>query len=208
MSVIDLGEEGLLCYSPVPLSAQAAKELSALGQVTLVVAPNCFHHLFLSDFQHHAPSAKVFAAPGLSLKRPDLRFDGELNDSSDALWASALDRRQVDGAPRMNESVFFHRSSRTLLVADLVFHMTRPQGVVTHVMLGLMGVRGKLAQSRVWRMLLVKDHPAAAASCRDLLTWPIERIIPCHGEVFPLGGAPSPHCRDSLRSALGWMLSG
>ncbi|REJ86292.1 MAG: DUF4336 domain-containing protein [Acidobacteria bacterium] len=206
MTVVALGGGRLLCHSPVPLSAAAADQLRELGEVTVLVAPNCFHHLFIPELQRHAPEARLYGAPGLAAKRSDLRFDGELDDG-DGDWRGVLERLPIDGAPVMNESVFFHPATATLLVADLVFNLLSPSGVTAHLGLRLMGVHGRLAQSRVWRFVLVKDRAAAAASCRELLAWPIERLVPCHGELEPASGR-SPAVRDRLASALSWMLSG
>lgn len=208
MTVVRLDDESLLCHSPVPLGPQAAAQLSELGEVSVVVAPNCFHHLFVDDFLQHAPKAQLFGAPGLALKRPDLEFDGELSPESDRLWRPVLEREPIEGAPAMNESVFRHRSTNTLLVADLVFNLQSPRGATAAVLLRLMGVHKRFAQSRAWRLFLVKDRAAAARSCRRLLEWQIDRVVPCHGDVFEASSGEAESTVEALRRALSWMLAG
>jgi hypothetical protein len=95
----------------------------------------------------------------------------------------------------------FLPAARTLVVTDVVFNVLRPQGLVANVLLFLVGCRGRLAQSRAWR-LFVKDRAAAAASARAVLGLRFDALIPAHGEVV-LADA-----RDRLEVALAWMLAG
>jgi hypothetical protein len=101
----------------------------------------------------------------------------------------------------MGEVVFLHRPSATLIVADLVFNVRQPRGLVAAVALRLMGVHGRLAQSRAWRFA-TQDRAAAAASCHRILHWSFDRLVCCHGEVVETGARPA------LERALAWMIGG
>ena len=46
MTVVKLSSGGLLLHSPVPVDEPLAQELAALGEVTHIVCPNLFHHVF------------------------------------------------------------------------------------------------------------------------------------------------------------------
>jgi hypothetical protein len=49
-----------------------------------------------------------------------------------------------------------------------------------------MGAGGRtLRQSRFWRFAR-RDRTAARRSIDRILAWPIERIVPCHGEACEL----------------------
>ena len=76
MTVIKLKEGGLFLHSPVPLTPDMQKDLSQIGEVKAVVAPNCYHHLFVGKYIKTYPEALVYAAPGLPEKRADLDFHG------------------------------------------------------------------------------------------------------------------------------------
>ena len=78
MAVIRLTGGGLFIWSPITLTEGLKRELSALGEVAHIVAPNSLHHLFIAEWVVGYPTASLHAAPGLAGKRPDLDFDGEL----------------------------------------------------------------------------------------------------------------------------------
>ena len=200
MVVARLSAGGLLLFAPKLIDDELASELDALGEVRFVVAPNGFHHLHVAACSDRYPDAKVLISPALVEKRPDLEHTGVLGDEAEAGWADDLDQLVVRGAPKIDEVVFFHRATGTLLVTDLVFNVTKPRGFMTHVILWLGGAHGRLAQSRFWR-LMVKDRAAAAASASRLLDWDIQRVVPSHGDIVDDDAA------SRLRSALSWMTS-
>lgn len=139
--------------------------------------------------------------PGARAARPDLRIDADLEDGLPSELAATVRALKIDGAPTVDEFVFSHQPSRTLVVTDLVFDLTAPRGVVAHVVLWLVGCHGKLAQSRAWR-LFVKDRARAARSARELLAWSFDTAIVAHGEVLEVDARPR------LERALVWMTSG
>ena len=142
----------------------------------------------------------MHGAPGLAAKRPDLAFDATLDAAAAAspAWGDDIDQLAIEGAPRLNESVFLHRPSRTLLVTDLVFNLARPQGWAARLAFSLMGISGRVAQGPEWR-LLTRDKQAARQSVERLLTWDFDRLVPAHGEVVPTGAV------TLLEQATTWM---
>jgi hypothetical protein len=181
MSVVRLSGGGLVLISPIALSDQLTSELSALGPVEHIVAPNRLHHLFLADCMARFPDAQVHGAPGLAAKRPDVRFQHTLGVET-ATFDSELHALLIAGAPSISEVVLFHVPTRTLLVTDLVFHLRQSYGWMSALIFTLMGVRGRLAQSRAWRFV-IEDRQAVASSVDRLLSLPFERLVPAHGEI-------------------------
>jgi hypothetical protein len=116
------------------------------------------------------------------VKRKDLAIDTVLGARARSPWGE-IEMRVVEGAPSVNEVVFFHRPSATLLVTDLVFNIVRPATWQTRMLLRLTGTCGHLAQSRAWRFLFTKDPARAAESAAAILDWPFERLAPAHGDV-------------------------
>jgi hypothetical protein len=104
----------------------------------------------------------------------------------------------IAGADSLAETVVIHRPSRSLVVADLMFHLLEPKGFVSNLAFAMMGVRNKLAQSRAWRMA-TKDRDAAQASVERLLAHDFDRLVPTHGDVIDTGA----HAR--VTDALSWM---
>ena len=103
--------------------------------------------------------------------------------------------------PGLDEHVFFHPTSRTLVVADLVFNVHACPGLGMPLFLRLVGAWKKLAQSRVWRFA-TKDRAAAAASIDEVLAWDFDRLVMAHGDVIESGA------REQLAEALHWLRGG
>lgn len=184
-SLFRLPDRTLLLYSPVPLTDEMAAAISSEGEVAHVVAPSLYHHLYAKAAIDRFPKATLHGAPGLRTKRSDLKIDRELGESEPA-WKDAFDVAVIAGTPKMNEGVLFHRPSGTLACADFVFNVTQPANTMTKMILAMMGVGGRrLAQSRVWSVV-VKDRKAARASIDRVLSWPIQRVAPVHGEAIEI----------------------
>lgn len=173
---------GLALISPVPIDDRRAAELARLGEVRWLVAPNLLHHLYLAEAHARYPDARVIAPRGLATKRPDLRIDATLDGPLPPELAACLDVLPIGGAPLVDEHLFFHRPTRTLVVTDLVFHVTEPRGLVTHLVLWLVGCHRRLAQSRSWRFF-VRDRAAYASSLAPVLALDTETLVVAHGEV-------------------------
>jgi Domain of unknown function (DUF4336) len=200
MTVVRLADNKLLLISPIALDDTSADELRALGEVAYIIAPNTFHHLHAGTAKARFPGAKLFAARGIAKKRPDLAIDGVLDDSQAQPWQAELLTKTIRGCPGFNETVFFHRTSGTLIVTDLVFNVHTTKGLLTGLFLRLVGAHKRFAQSRAWRMV-VKDRAAAKASVLELLELDITRVVMAHGEIVVHD------CKPALHQALRWILS-
>jgi hypothetical protein len=113
MTIVRLVEGGLLVHSPVKLDAQFRRSIDALGKIRAIVAPDKLHHLFIRDYIAAYPEARVYAAPGLPRKRPDLRFDDILSDTPQvrAGRAASLSRRPVTERGRVLPPRYTHADS-------------------------------------------------------------------------------------------------
>ena len=196
-TVIRLPDRSLVIYSPIDFPDAAAIE--ALGPVAHLVAPNLYHHLYLAKAAERWPHALVHATPGLNAKQPALGIHKTLGSDDEPSWKGTIDVVAIEGAPKINETVLFHRPSGTLLVADLLFHVTEPANIRTRLVLSMMGVGKRLTQSRYWGFLR-KDPAAARASVERILAWPIQRIAPCHG---PAVGIDAPALAPLLKRLAG-----
>jgi hypothetical protein len=90
-----------------------------------------------------------------------------------------VDVLRIEGDPAADEFAFFHRTSRTLVVTDLVFNVRWPRGFVVNVVLFLEGCQGRLAQSPAWRFM-IKDR-ARRASAERFLAPSFETLVVAHG---------------------------
>ena len=69
MTVLRLPSGTLLLHNPVPLDDELVDELSALGEVGEIVAPNLSHHLSVGPALRRFPFARVRGCPGLTAKK-------------------------------------------------------------------------------------------------------------------------------------------
>ena len=200
MAIVRLGDGTLWVWSPIALDDALVNAVEALGHVRHLVAPNKLHHLFLEDWAQRFPDARLYAAPGLARKRRDLSFDAELGDAPDPSWADDLDQVVFRGSFFLDEVVFFHRASRTVLVTDLVqrFAPDQVRGLSGWIMRvwGLVGERGSTPLE--WRASFW-NRRAARAALEEALAWNPEKLVIAHGMCAPENG------RAVLASGLRWL---
>jgi hypothetical protein len=199
MSVVRLEDGGLFLHSPVDLDDALRAELAALGPVRCVVAPNKLHYLSVHHYFGGYPEAKIYAAPGLEGKLEQLSFHGVLGDRPEEAWAADLDQVLFAGAPAVQEVVFFHRATRTLILTDLCFFIPADSPFGTRLFAQVSGVLEKLSPSRAFRAM-IRDRAAARASLERILAWDFDRILLTHGRLVETGGHPM------FRQAFTWLL--
>lgn len=187
MTVVRLPDGGLWVHSPVRFTPEARAAVDALGPVRFLVAPNLMHHLFVQDWAAAYPNARVAAPSRLRHKRPDLRIDIPLGDGSDKGWAGVIDHAFVWGMPKLDECIFFHRPSRTVLITDLAFNVHRADSWRLRAYLKLSGAWQRLAMTLTARML-IQHKPSVREVLSRVMAWDTERVVVCHGDVVEKGG--------------------
>ena len=187
-TMIRLRDGSLFVHSPGRLDAALIGELNARGPVHFVIAPNRFHHLFVADYQRAFAGAGFYCAPGLEVKRRDLKFKAILSDVAPADWRGQIEQVVFHTFGALNEVVFFHRASGTLIFTDLMFNLTRSASMLGRIVLKLDGAFGAPAVPRSFRTML-KWHRAATRVLVDrVLGWDFERVVLAHGEVIECDG--------------------
>jgi hypothetical protein len=200
MTLVRLAGGSLWVWSPIALDERLQDEVNALGPVRHLVSPNKLHHLFLRQWADAWPAASLHATPQLARRRRDLRFDSQLGDEPHPAWVADIDQVVVHGSFVMDEVVFFHRSSRTAIIADLVqrFDPGSLHGWRRAIMAldGLVGPNG--STPREWR-LSFWNRPAARRARGKVLGWDPQRVIIAHGEWV------RDHGRAVLEQAFRWL---
>ena len=185
MTVARLSDGSSWLHSPVRFVPST--DVRAVGPVSAIVAPSKVHHLMVKDWTDAYGDARLFGAPGLSQKRPDLSFHTELGDEAPPEWDGVLDQLVIRGAPWVNEVLFLHRPSRTLIVTDAAFNIPAAPDWWTRGYLRAFGALGGFAQSRMFK-LCVRDRRAVRESIDRVLAWDFDRVIVTHGEILESGG--------------------
>jgi hypothetical protein len=198
MTVLRLGGNDLLLCSPVSMTPERRAAVDALGRVAHLYAPNLFHHQWLGDWAAAYPSARVHAPPRLAKKRRDLRIDRTHDAAPEPAFAGIVDEQRIEGF-RLEESVLVYRPARTLVVADLVHNIGRPQHWWTAFYARRMGFYDRVALSRMLRWTAFADRKAARRSLDQLSALPFDRLTVGHGDPLAAGA------REALSAAYAWL---
>ncbi|MCS5635443.1 MAG: DUF4336 domain-containing protein [Myxococcota bacterium] len=199
-TLVRLSDGGLFMHSPGPLSPELVDSINALGPVRHIVAPNDFHHLYVEENAKAWPEARIHVSAGLPAKRVDLAAAEVLGDEVPGEWAADLEQVWMRGAPRVNEVVFYHPRSRTLVVTDLAFNLAQGGSFMVRLFLRLNGVAGRFTASRFMK-LMYRDRAAAGESARRVFAWDFDRVILTHGEVVDTGA------KKRLEPEFAWLLA-
>lgn len=183
MTVMRLANGALALHSPVALDGDLAAALRSLGDVSAIIAPNSFHHVFAAEYVAAFPTARVLAAPGLAERVPSFPVAVPLSDEPPPLWSGTLEHIVFGPVRGVSEVVFLHRPSRTLVLTDLAFNMRRIDGLHQRVAWRLFGVPASFGPSRTARLTLLRDPTAVRHLIEQVSAWSFERIVVAHGEV-------------------------
>ena len=205
MAVVRLDGGGLWLWSPVALTPELEHAVRALGPVRHLVSPNKLHHLFLAEWKARFPDAKLWGTASTIARFRNLNFSGTLTDRAPPDWAGQIDQFHFDNSRFLDEVIFFHRKSRTAIIADLsqpfseafrerhwphwLRWLARRVGMVEGrgyppIELRLTFRRRADARAKVWA--LIEEGP--------------ERVVVAHGEIVRSGGAAY------LERAFSWLL--
>ncbi len=199
MTVLRLDSDHLALHSPVPMDDGIASRVAGLGDVSVIIAPNNYHHLFVSRTLERYPGAEFWAAPGLPTKRTDLTFQHLLGPDAAPDWGDVLTPFFLAGAPIADETVFVHRPTGTLVVSDSYFNLVSgTPGFLSPVMLRLLGAWKRPGQARLWRKQ-VKDRAAMVESTSAVLAQRFDRLVVAHGEIVLSGG------HEAFTRATAWL---
>lgn len=181
MTVIRLRDGALWIHSPIEPTPSLLAELSSLGEVRYVIAPNRSHHLFFQRFLMSFPVATGFVAPGLPEKLKTLSQYPAV--PMPGPWEGELQSWFIDGLPIINETVWFHEETGTLVLTDLLFCFGTVNTGLTKLIARLLGVYGRLGMSLTMK-LMTTDKKALRRSIEPLLLLPIQRIVLAHDQVI------------------------
>lgn len=187
MTIVRLPDRSLWVHSPIHPDNELAAAIRARGNVAHVVAPNRSHHLHFIDFLEAFPGARGFVPPGVGDKRPDLAGYPAISPC-DMPWSEALEGVFIAGLPMLNETAWYHPSSGTLILSDLLFFIGAGKSLLPRTLARMLGVHKRLAMSRTMRML-VKDKAAFAQSIAALRDYDIRRVIVAHDQIVETNAA-------------------
>lgn len=203
MTVIRLDGRRLFVHSPTALPPALKAEIDGLGTPCWIVAPNRIHYWWVPDWHAAWPQAAVYLAPRIR-EQAGGRIDfptQELTGPAGYPWDPAIATLPVAGS-YMTEVVFFHRPSRTVVLADLIENFEPARlGVLMRLVTRLAGVQDPDGQMpRDMRLTFRHQRPALRQAVETMIAWNPERVILAHGRWYDRDGA------TELRRAFRWLL--
>lgn len=181
MTLVRLPDGSLLLHSPCRLSSVIAEEIAKIGLVKHIVAPNWFHDLYLREYRAAFPQATLWGPRFLQRIRGHALIDQVLEGPTP--WQDCLDHYTVRGFLTFDESMFFHRETSTLIVADLLMNLTVTDELplFTRVAFRVTGASNRLCLFPLLR-LAVTDYGSLKQAASRALSWVPKRVIVAHGE--------------------------
>lgn len=205
MTVVRLADGGLWCHSPIAPDAGLFEAIDALGPVRHLVSPNMLHYAHIAAWKQRYPDAVAWASPGVRERAAGqhiaVAFDADLDDAPPPDWAETLDQLHFRGSRVLEEIVFLHRDSGTLILTDLIenFEPSRlPAGMRLLVRLaGSLDPDGKAPVDM--RLTYFGRKRIARACLQRMLAWQPRRVILAHGRCYLQDG------EAELRRAFRWL---
>jgi len=179
VTLLRFADGRVVVHSTAPFTEQDIAAIRRFGEPGWLVEATLMHDTFAKEGRAALPNIPYLAPDGFA-KASGVQTESLLPPPQD--WDGEIDVFKIDGV-RMNEHAFFHRRSRTLVVADLFFSFPEetsgwPRFFARHVMRlpRLFGV------SAFFRLFTVRDKEAFKQSVNALLDLDFERLVVAHSE--------------------------
>jgi hypothetical protein len=179
VTLLRLHDGRLIIHSTAPFTREDVIAIERFGKPGWLIEATRFHDTYARDGRAGFPSLPYLTPadsnqPGGGTARP-------LTPPPDD-WSGEVELLKLEGLRWQNEHAFYHRSSRTLVLADLLFHFSSETAgwrrfFVRHVMR-----LPQLVGISVFFRMMIADPRAFSRSARRLLEWDFQQIVVAHAE--------------------------
>lgn len=205
MTVVRLHDGSMWCHSPIAPGEGLFAEIDALGPVHHLVSPNLLHYASIAAWKRRYPHATAWASPGVrgraAAQHIEVAFDADLADAPPQAWTPDLDQVRFRGSRVIEEFVFFHRASTTLILADLIENFEREK--LTRGMRWLAWLGGVLDPDGKapldMRMTFMGRKRLAREGFDRIMAWHPQQVILAHGRCYER------NAETELRRAFRWL---
>ena len=178
VTLIRLHSGKLIIHSTAKFTPEDISEIREFGDPAWLIEATNFHDTYAKDGREAFPQLPYFVPPGF-------KFDKSLGcksiDSLPVEWGGEIDVICIEGMPKVQEHVVYHRPSKTLIVADLLFNIAPDAGWWTHSFLrATAGIQVYPGMSRLFRHF-IKNRTAFAQSMQIIAALDFDRIVVAHG---------------------------
>ncbi|QJE97367.1 hypothetical protein [Luteolibacter luteus] len=177
-----------------PFTAGDVSAIRELGEPRWLAEAMLLHDTYAAEGPAHFPGLPMLGPAGFG---EIVKFEVDPLLPEPEAWGGEVKVLRLEGAPKLEEHVFLHVPSRTLIVADLIFNFrTDETGWNRFFHRHIAGFHRYPGMSRIFRWF-VSDNEAFRRSLEEVMSWDFDRIIPGHGEPIESGG------KELLRRAMG-----
>jgi len=204
MTIVRLKNGKLIVFSPIKINEKIIQKIDKIGKVNYIIIPNLYHHLFAAEFQAIYPQAEVWGIPGLELKRPDLKLDKILNKDDRSIWDEIeylffAGFKVIGDFNDINEFVFLHKESKTLIITDTAFNFDETFPLKTRLISRAIGSY-KILRPSWLEKIATKEKDKVKNSVQKILNWDFERVIMAHGTIV------EKDCKEKFKRGYEWFL--
>jgi len=193
---------GLWVHSPIAPDEKLLRAVDALGPVRHIISSNKIHHVSIGPWAETYPDARLWASPGVRA-RSEVTFTDDLAETPPDAWSAVIDQRIARGSKALEEVVFFHKPSRTLILTDLIENFEASllrKGFWLKILMrlgGVMAPRGGVP--RDIRLSFLGNHRKLRPVVQWMLNNNPQKVVISHGKWFEVDG------RDIIRRAFSWV---
>lgn len=202
MTVVKLSGGSVWVDSPVPVPSDTIRSITELGPVRYLVAATPRHVWRLDGWHTLFPDAELWVPrPTLmTLKKGDLPITGVLGDEPDPGWADDFDQLAFTGNRLIEEVIFFHKASRTVILDDLIqVHPIVKGKPLRNALSRLGGVAAPNGGVPLDIRLSFTNRRLARRSLERLLSWDFDKLIIAHGPCI------EKDAKDFVEEAFWWL---
>lgn len=199
MTIVRLSSGELWCHSPVELTPELKEQINAIAPVKHLISPNKIHYAHIGTWKKAYPEAIAWASPGVrdraARQQIEVSFDADLEDRPPPQWVQDIDQCIFRGSRFMDEVVFFHQTSQTLILADLIenFELNKvpPRYRLLTRLAGVAAPDGRAPLD--FRITLWGRKNLARPCFQQMLEWQPQKIILAHGRWYREQGTAQLH---------------
>lgn len=180
-TVVRLSGNALWVHSPCPPTDEVCAALDALGEVRWIVVPNRFHHLEAPATAARYPKARVVGRKSAEARNPQVKVGLSTDDPAYVDATPELVSMNLDGVPFLDETVFFHAGSGSLIAADLLISACARDHWTWKMAARIWGRYEKTGTPPDVRWN-TRANPAVAESIARIRALPVQRILVAHAD--------------------------
>lgn len=198
-TIVRLAGDALWVHSPCAPTDEVCAALDALGEVRWIVVPNRFHHLQAPATAARYPNAVVVGAKTAEARNPRVRVATDTDDPAYLRSTPELLPIRLKGVPFLDETVFFHSATGSLIAADLLLCACARDHWTWRIAARLFGRYENVKTPPDVRMY-TRASEAAAESIAQMSALPLQRILVAHAD--PITDRPARQLAEAWEFAI------